>query len=207
MPTGYTAGIIDGTTKTFEEFATLCMRGFGATIHMRDEPLTKRFEPRQPSEYYAENITRIKNAFAELKTISDADLIADERARLSESKSYHEKAIKEAHSRRATLLKFLSEAKQWEPPTDEHTEFKQFLIQQITETISWDCSTKYHDEKLAEIIPSLSDMNAEKIRIERLKSLEKELAYNEKQYAEDVSRCAKANQWVEQVIESFQTAQ
>ena len=47
MPTGYTAGIIDGKTETFQEFAKQCMRNFGACIHMRDENMGKEYEPIQ----------------------------------------------------------------------------------------------------------------------------------------------------------------
>ena len=39
MPTGYTAGILEGKIKTFPEFAKICMRAFGAAIHMRDNGL------------------------------------------------------------------------------------------------------------------------------------------------------------------------
>ena len=35
MPTGYTAGIIDGTTKDFKEYAKHCERAF--MIHLREE--------------------------------------------------------------------------------------------------------------------------------------------------------------------------
>lgn len=52
MPTGYTAGILDGEINTFEEFAKTCMRAFGATIHMRDEPLSKTYEPEKTSDYH-----------------------------------------------------------------------------------------------------------------------------------------------------------
>lgn len=41
MPTGYTAGILDNKITTFSEFALLCSRAFGATIHMREDDLDK----------------------------------------------------------------------------------------------------------------------------------------------------------------------
>lgn len=44
MATGYTCGIVDGTTKTFKEFAFKCIRAFGAAAHMRDEPISKPFK-------------------------------------------------------------------------------------------------------------------------------------------------------------------
>lgn len=44
MPTGYTAGILNGTIKTFKEFATKCSRAF--MIHMRDEAHDAPYTPR-----------------------------------------------------------------------------------------------------------------------------------------------------------------
>ena len=60
MPTGYTAGIIDGKTETFQEFAKQCMRAFGATIHMRDENMDKEYEPRTPSDYHTKALEEAK---------------------------------------------------------------------------------------------------------------------------------------------------
>ena len=36
MPTGYTAGILEG--ETFEQYALQCAKAFGALVMMRDEP-------------------------------------------------------------------------------------------------------------------------------------------------------------------------
>jgi len=46
MPTGYTQGILDGTTKDFKEFAKHCMKAFGACVHMRDDDMKKEYEER-----------------------------------------------------------------------------------------------------------------------------------------------------------------
>ena len=52
MPTGYTAGVQDGTVTDFSEFALQCARNFGALVTMRDDPwstpIPERFEA---SEY------------------------------------------------------------------------------------------------------------------------------------------------------------
>jgi len=56
MPTGYTAGIINGETETFQDFAKDCMRAFGATMHMRDDDMDKDYVPRTPSDYHTKQI-------------------------------------------------------------------------------------------------------------------------------------------------------
>ena len=61
MPTGYTGYIVDGDITEFKDFAKLCMRACGATIHMRDEPTDKEYEPRTPSDYHLTSISRAEN--------------------------------------------------------------------------------------------------------------------------------------------------
>ena len=203
MPTGYTAGILDGEIKTFQQFAKLCTRNFGATIHMRDEPFSKEYEPRTPSDYYIKNIDKTKSSLLELSKMSDADLMADEKAELEKSQKYHKKSIEEAKVKRATLIKFLKEAKQWKPPTPQHEEFKKFLEDQITSTIEFDCGSQYHDEKIDEIVKQFIKMDPDVIRLARTEKLNKDLAYYEKEHKAEVARCAASNQWVEQIFETF----
>ena len=54
MPTGYTAGILDGTVKDFNEFAKKCSRAF--MIHLRDEPFDSEYKKREPSDYHSKNL-------------------------------------------------------------------------------------------------------------------------------------------------------
>jgi hypothetical protein len=77
MPTGYTAGIIDGEITTFEQFATQCSRAFGATIHMRDNPLDSPYEPRTPSQYYVNSLQSQREKLEETKTMTDEAIVQD----------------------------------------------------------------------------------------------------------------------------------
>jgi hypothetical protein len=84
MPTGYTSGIIDGKITTFQQFAKLCMRAFGATIHMRDESMDAEYTPDKPSEYYPKEIAKTKKLLAAIESASDKKLIADYKKELAE---------------------------------------------------------------------------------------------------------------------------
>ena len=59
MPTGYTAGIEDGTITTGKDFLKLCTRAFGIAMDLRDEPLSvptpAKFEP---DTYYRDRVDR-----------------------------------------------------------------------------------------------------------------------------------------------------
>lgn len=75
MPTGYTEGIMNGKITTFPQFAKLCMRAFGATIHLRDESLDSEYEPRVPSDYHSKEIERAKKNIIDAKKLSDEEII------------------------------------------------------------------------------------------------------------------------------------
>lgn len=56
MATGFTSGIIDGSITNFKQFATQCIRAFGATLHMRDESLDVEYTPQKVSDYYPNHV-------------------------------------------------------------------------------------------------------------------------------------------------------
>lgn len=68
MPTGYTADLVDGKINTVEEYAKLCMRAFGATLHMRDEPLDKQYTTSEPSTYHLDAINDVKKDIERLQS-------------------------------------------------------------------------------------------------------------------------------------------
>ncbi len=74
MPTGYTAGIIDGTTTTFQQFAKQCIRNFGATIHMRDEPSDVEYIERIPSDFHTKAIEEANKFRESMRTKAIKDL-------------------------------------------------------------------------------------------------------------------------------------
>lgn len=205
MPTGYTAGILDGEIKDFKQFARLCMRNFGATIHMRDDPFTPQYEytPRQPSEYHLKAIQEANKLVTESQTLSDEEIIATRKAELLKNKMYHQEAISKDEKNALVLQSFLDEAKKYLPPTEQHTGIKEFMVQQLTETIRFDCDTAYHTEKLLEIEKELSTLNAKEIRLSMLEKATKDLRYHQDEYNKDVKRCNDSNLWVQQFINSL----
>lgn len=207
MPTGYTAGIMDGSLKDFESYAKLCLRNFGATIHMRDEPLSKQWEERTPSEYHQQRIKECEETIEAIKNMSDDELVKQEVAELKKNKKYHQEAIKEGSQQKARLESFLSRAKEWEAPSDEHVNFKNFLESQITETIKFEFSSNYHEAQIEKIDKQLSHMHPDELRAQKIAQYSKNLSYHREQYAEDVTRCSRANEWVRQVLETFSTNQ
>jgi hypothetical protein len=204
MPTGYTAGIIDGKTKTFKEFALECARNFGALIHMRDEPMNVPIKEREPSEYHTREVQRANEDLKRAMESSDEDLIAFERRKLEDRILRYSEMIQQRKSAAISLNKFLSEAQKYHPPTSEHYGLKDFMIQQLTETIKYDGDSKYFDKELSQAQIELSTLDAERIRKAMIEAANKDIAYHQEEYNKDVQGCERANKWVKEFIESLE---
>lgn len=203
MPTGYTAGILDGTVTTFPQFAKLCMRAFGATIHLRDESLDTEYEPRVPSEYHSKAIEKAKQSIIDAQKLTDDEIIDTRKKQLEDSRKYHLKAIEEAKKATIEMNKILCDVRKWQPPTPDHTGIKDFMIEQIEKTIDFDCKTDYHDKGLIEIETELLTINASEIRKQMIEQAKKDLAYHNAENLKEIQRCEQSNKWVSDLLGSL----
>lgn len=203
MPTGYTAGIIDGTITSFPQFAKQCARNFGALIHMRDEPFEKEWEPRVPHDYHSKKIAESNVVIEEMRRMSDEELVASELKRIDEKILYHTEAIEKTKQVREKLNTFLREAKKYAPPTENHTGLAAFMQEQIRSTLEYDGSTTYHDNALAELNARKESINANRVRSARIEQAKKDLLYHEREHAAEVRRCEESNQWYAELLKSL----
>jgi hypothetical protein len=203
MPTGYTAGILDGEINTFEEFAKTCMRAFGATIHMRDEPLSKTYEPEKTSDYHKRAISKKKKELDDFLKLSDEELIEQDKISINTSIDY---CVKEILKRKLNLIKLnniIIQVKEWEPPTSEHQEFKNFMINQLDQTIRYDCDCNYYKKELKRLKKKLTNLKAEDIRKERIKEINEDFQYHTKSFKEEKERVNERNKWVTDLLGSI----
>jgi len=203
MPTGFTAGILDGEIKTFEQFAKQCMRNFGATIHMRDDPSDAEYTPRTPSDYHTKEIEKAKKLLADSDSLSDDEVMTLRKNELYESKKYHIEAIEKNKANAVTLERFLIQAKNFTPPTPQHSGIKTFMIEQLTSTIDFDCMGTYHHDKISEIDKELSTLSPSSVRLSMAQKASKDLNYHQEEHKKDLIRCRESNEWVEQLIKSL----
>lgn len=203
MPTGYTAGILDGEVTNFKQFAKQCMRNFGAMMHMRDDNFNTEYKPRVPSDYHIKALQEANKLLEDSQKLSDEEVVNMRKNELLKSKDYHIKAIEKIRVDTDNLNKFLQEAEKYVPPTDQHKGIKKFMIDQITGTISFDCNSAYHADKLIEINKELEFINPKEVRMTMLEKATKDLRYHQTEYDNDVKRCNESNQWVQAFIDSL----
>lgn len=203
MPTGYTAGILDGKITTFPQFAKQCMRAFGATIHMRDDEADAEYKERTPSDYHTTELAKANESLKSATVLSDEVIIANRKAELETSKLYHINSIEKCKLDTKNLNEILKGINDWNPPTSDHAGIKEFMADQILKTIDFDCKTEYHDKGLAKVEQELLTLNAKTIREEMVAKAKHDISYHTKELKADIKRCETSNKWVSDFINSL----
>lgn len=201
MPTGYTAGILDGTTKDFNEFAKLCSRAY--IVHLRDEPMNSEYKPREPGDYHLKMIDKTNDELKQAEILTDEEIIIQEKNRLLEIKKHHLESKEKDELNQVKMNQFLEKAKAYKPPTETHVGIANFMIEQLEKTIDFDCNSTYHIDELKTIDSKIENVNAPNIRSEMRIKATKDIAYNTKAHEEESKRCREHNKWYEDFINSL----
>jgi prefoldin subunit 5 len=203
MPTGYTQGIIDGSIKTFKEYATQCIRAFGAAIHMRDDSMSTPYKSRETDTYHQKKLQEEHKNLLKLNRTTDEQLLVDTRKELEESIKYYKNKKQEIEKTRQKLESFLKQAEDYVPPTLDHETYKTFLKQQLEETIKWDGNSEYHDKEIESLEKAIHNLSAEKIRKDRTETILHSIDYHSENWQKELIRVKNANQWIEDALNSL----
>ena len=191
MPTGYTAVLQDKPDTTFEEFVWQCARAFGACIMQRDDSRdTPLLMAEEPSDYHSKAIDKAKADLAELEKMTPTE--AEMRRQAEVVAEIKEKAESRARRAgyRATYEAMIFRAQAWEPPTPDHEGLRGFMIQQIVDSIKFDCGGTWSDEP-----PTAATQSAEAWLEERKERAQHDVDYHRREWAEECKRVCERNQW------------
>jgi hypothetical protein len=198
MPTGYTHAVADGTVTDFSTFALRCARGMGALILMRDDPMDAPIpESFEPSDFYAKALTDARERLAWLESIAAAG------GETVEADAANTKALAAWETRRAerrasgdNYRAMLTKALAWTPPTLDHVGLKDLMVQQLQESLKWDCNDTYDEQ------PALLT-GAEWLATETSRTT-RNIARYEEEVAKEVERTASRNKWLADLRVSLQ---
>lgn len=194
MPTGYTECVQSGKVTEFSDFALRCARAFGALIELRDEPmdvpLPKAFGA---SSYHSKELQAAKERLEKLQSMTAAEA---ERACVKA----HEKALRAHHeyeaekrAQKARYEAMLAKAKEWKPPTKDHDGLKKFMVEQLSESISFDCNHSSPEPKRVNWSIWLAD---------EIRGAERNVKYHTEHQAKDEERANGNTEWLNQLRQS-----
>jgi hypothetical protein len=197
MPTGYTSDIYEGKDVDWKEFLMTCARAFGATISMREEKLSTPI----PEEFEVDNYyqDKIKESLRQLKeyenmSLEEAEKLCNEEYEREEE--YRLGQFVKSQKLREKLEIILDHILFWQPPSNDHAELKKFAIDQIDQTIRYDCVKEYYSKPSPKI-------TTENWLLSKKASCISNINYYQEEYAKEVERVAGRNNWVKQLRNSL----
>lgn len=180
---------------TFQQYALACARAFGALVTMRDDPsdapIPDKFDP---DDHHTKGIKAAKSKLERLRKMSDlakAKACAKSNATV---KKEHEASVKRNTETRAKYEAMLEKAKAYKAPTPEHEEYRSFMINQIEESIAFDCHEREAPKPLTVWQWYKSELDAEQWS----------LKYHTKEQRAEVERANSRTAWVRELKKSLE---
>jgi hypothetical protein len=197
MPTGYTAAIKDGIS--FEKFVWSCARAFGALVTMRDDPMDAPIpQAFESSTYNAQALAKARAELTRLQAMMKREISAACAADYEQQMKRHGEWLTEKAQLREKYTAMLAKVQAWAPPTPDHAGMKDFMVKQITESISFDCSISH--------MRPPQKLSPEEWHAARVQSAQADAEYHEKAQAEEDERTAQRNAWLAALRESVPPA-
>lgn len=193
MPTGYTHKIKDG--QSFEDFVWGCARAFGALVTMRDEPLDAPIPDKfTVDSYEVEHLAAAKAKLAKLESYKIGDWEGENEADYQKRLAAYQELSDKRNAEDVAYRAMLARVSAWQPPTSEHVGLKDFMDQQIRDSIRFDCGYS----------PDIPEpMTVEEYRDKTLEYARKEVKRAEEYLNEEIDRVNTRNEWLQKLRESL----
>lgn len=188
MPTGYTHKIKPQGGVTFEQFVLDCARAMGACVTLRDEPGGGEAIPEQfePSDWHSNSLKEAQETLRDLQTASASEIV--NRCGMEHAEAVGRVRLRNmaCDEQRQAYEAMLARVRQWKPPTARHEGLRDFMVQQITESINFDC---HKQSEPTQPVPKewLSKQIEECHRL---------IGYHAAEHAKEVARAADRTEWV-----------
>lgn len=199
MPTGYTACVQDGNVTELKDYILRCSRKFGALIHMRDDALNTSIKHREVSDYRLNRLNEIKKDFEEFKKLSDEEIQKMLDESYLQKIEQQKKGLKEFEIGKQRYLDMLEKVKEWQPPSDDHMNLKNFAIEQLEGSLDFDYSDTSKEYYLREPFKD----SVEQYRQFKIESYIKDIKYHSDEYKKEAENVEKINKWIDDLVNSF----
>jgi hypothetical protein len=201
MPTGYTSQIADDIS--FRKFALSCARNFGAAIALRDENSEVLPDPENVKfnggNYHENEFSQAIANKEKLLSLSQDELEKQYQDWREKTIIKAKNSIKERQELRAKYERMLSHVKNWFPPTKEHDNMKNFMIEQITSSIEWDCDEEFHLKSIREA----ENSHRASYFWDKIEELDRSIKYHSERSGEDGNKDNQRSQWIKDLIDSL----
>lgn len=140
MPTGFTA-ILQNKDVTFNEFALRCTTAMGFGRDAYDEKTNTLKLVKVDVAYETEELKRAKKQ----KIPTKSEFEKEKKRQLA----HYQDTIKKNQQLEARYNKMLQSVNAWNPASADYIPLKNFMIEQLMDSIQYDCNHGYYKTELA----------------------------------------------------------
>ena len=198
MPTGYTSEIEKGIS--FNEYAMNCAKAFAACITMKDAPHDEEIpEDFKVSDYHQKSINETTEELYELDHHTSAGIVKLTNKEYEDKIEHNKNGIKKALELKEKYESMWAKVYAWTPPSPDHVKYKEFMLDQLTQSIEWDCNIDYYNDINITRRTDTANWLAEKKQ-----ALKERIVYSAKKLKEEQSRVNGRNIWMKQLRNSLE---
>lgn len=187
---GYTA-FIDEKDVSLKEFVFICSHAFFYDSSGTDLPKEEKV-----SDYHIKKIQEITSELKKIKNMSVHDAEKESQKEYTQREKYIKKYVSDKQRLYNKYQSMLKKVKNWVIPSSEYIALKKFMIEQLEESIKFDCSN-YVSE-------SNSLLSGKAWIDSKNKDLRKNLKYHKEEYKKESDRIIDKNTWIRVLRESFE---
>lgn len=204
MPTGYTAYIEDGSITTGKEFLMLCLRNFGISIDIRDEPLSvptpTHFEP---NPYYKESYESAVKHLEEVKSLDFESAKLRRRLKHEHDISSAERAIERMREINRRYHMVRNQVDAWVPPDSSYDGVKKFALEQIDMCIYDDDMFSFYQKIIDEPFDDCDDAT-KKYLDKMVEFAENSVKEKKRDYDAEIQRAKDKEQFMKAFVDSLE---
>lgn len=109
----------------------------------------------------------------------------------------YEKRVEEMNELRRKYSDMLAKVQGWKAPSVDHVGLKEFMVQQITQSIDFDCDTRYYRKHSPELKTGEEWLTA------KAKKALRDIDYHTQEQAKEEERTSARNLWLKQLRTSL----
>ncbi len=195
MVTAYTSDLVNGKEASFKSFILKCARAFGPLVSMREDSLETQIPKKlEPDPYYAATLSNIalELRLAELRTDEQWEAVALKY--FMDAKASDEQIERDRIQKKARLMAMRSKVADWTPPTSDHQELKDFMMEQIDSTVKFECFPRE---------PSATRVPWQEYKQGELGALKRNVEYYAVEAQKEIDRTNIKNQWIADLRKSL----
>lgn len=174
-----------------------CSRAFGALITMRDDPMdAEPPEKFEPSDYHSKGLAEDKAELESLECLSTEQRAESAAKANDDALARWETRKQERIEQRQRYDAMLAQAKAWKPPTSDHVGLRDFMIDQLRNSIDIDCNGRW--DMKPEIMSTQSWYEHE------ISALKNSIERHEEGHKKEIARAKKKTSWLNDLRASLQ---